>query len=147
MFLATKPQCCFTAKGDFMTNIDLTTLTVEELETLAIAINSEIKARNNVKEPVLYYHDCISSARNHKQKNKHWSKIVSSVDTTKTNGYAFEGIFLDIEKEHKVPYNAIVIEVCGNTIKAFKMLDETELIATSNTDNMSHFIEKIATLM
>jgi hypothetical protein len=41
---------------------------------------------------------------------KSWLKIVTRVDTSKTNGYAFEGEFLKEGIEIEVPVGAIVIE-------------------------------------
>lgn len=38
-----------------------------------------------------------------------WTKLVTAVDTSKTNGYAFEGRFLP-DGEHDLPIGAVVIE-------------------------------------
>ena len=42
---------------------------------------------------------CKGSARHHLSKYKHWSKLIISVDTNKTNGFAFGGEFLDVNPE------------------------------------------------
>ena len=41
---------------------------------------------------------------------KPWYKLVTSVDTEKTNGYAFDGYFIEINKETDVEMGSIIIE-------------------------------------
>jgi hypothetical protein len=41
---------------------------------------------------------------------KGWSKLVTSVDVTKTDGYAFAGIFLNDNTETDVPVGSVVVQ-------------------------------------
>jgi len=43
-------------------------------------------------------------------RRKGWSKLVTSVDPSKNNGYAFEGEFLDDGKEYDLPVGSVVIQ-------------------------------------
>ena len=81
-------------------------------------ISDEIKARNS-SALVLYTHGCKGAASYHLGKYKHWAKLVTSVDTTKTNGYAFAGEFLAVTAEHKVPLGSVIVEVCGKDIDGY----------------------------
>jgi len=130
-------------------NIDLKVMSIEELNLLANSIKLEIESRTKTDKPalILYTHNCKGESQSHKNKKKHWAKIVTSVDVSKTNGYAFAGEFLDINREHKVPYGCIVVEVCGYTIYAYKMDSNMYEVASGNTQAMSAFIEKVATLV
>jgi hypothetical protein len=125
--------------------LDLKSMSTEELKTLQSQIAAELAARQDKKELVLYTHQCKNSANYHKSKYKHWAKLVTGVDTSKTNGYAFSGEFLNINAEHKVPVGSIVVEVCNTTIEAYLMDGEDNpLIGTANTTSMSKLIEEIA---
>lgn len=130
-----------------MNNIDLSKMPIEELKNLMSQIKSEIDSRNNKPNLVLYTHDCKTAANYHKGKYKHWSKLVKSIDITKTNGYAFQGEFLNIDYEHKVPSGSIVVEVCGSKITAYKISDKPEKLLEAQTNSMSKFIEKIAEML
>ena len=95
---------------------------------------------------VLYTHNCKGASRHHLTKYKHWAKLVTAVDTTKTNGYAFAGDFLRVESEHKVPAGSIIVEVCDRDIAAYRTKADGGFttIATAKTDSMSSFIEIVA---
>ena len=127
--------------------INLKTLTNEELETLITDAREELnsRTRNISTELVLYTHDCKDSARSHKVKYKHWSKLVTGVDTTKTNGYAFQGEFLNFNAQHKLPVGSIVVEVCENDITAYEIIkDGYKNLGEEKTNSMSKFIDKLA---
>jgi hypothetical protein len=97
------------------------------------------------KELVLYTHGCKNSARHHLSKYKHWAKVVTSVDTTKTNGYAFQGEFLGVTREHKLPVGSIIVEVCDTDIFAYRLtLEGKKEITKGKTKSMSAFIETVA---
>lgn len=125
--------------------MNLDSLNLEELKELRQRINEEIARKQENEALVLYIHDCKNSAKYHKGKYKHWAKLVKSVDTTKTNGYAFVGDFLNINYEHKIPSGSIVVEVCGNTITAYKVTNQgKEEMDNVNIRSMSNFIDNIA---
>lgn len=125
--------------------LELKNMSLEELKSLESQVKAEIADRQQ-PELVVYSHGCKKSARYHLGKYKHWAKLVKSVDTTKTNGYAFAGDFLKVEAEHKVPVGSIIIEVCGSTITAYEMTKGGKVkIDHSDTRSMSNFIDKIAT--
>lgn len=94
---------------------------------------------------VLYTHDCQTSAKYHLNKYKHWAKQVHSVDVTKTDGYAFQGDFLSVTREHKLPVGSIVVEVCDATITAYRLdADGKERLANRSTRSMSSLIQVVA---
>ena len=43
---------------------------------------------------------------------KGWSKLVTSVDTTKTNGYAFVGDFIPDDTEVELPVGGVIVQKC-----------------------------------
>jgi hypothetical protein len=100
--------------------MDIKNMTLDELKKLKDAVIKEIASREeNTSALVVYTHQCSDATNYHKNKNKHWSKLVQHVDTTKCSGYAFVGDFLVFEREHMVPKNSIVVEACGDTICAY----------------------------
>lgn len=85
------------------------------------------------------------STNYHRGKYKHWAKLVTGVDTTKTNGYAFEGEFLNINAEHKIPVGSIIAEVCGAKIKIYELKPNGKaLILEGYTSSMSSIIDSLA---
>lgn len=127
---------------------NLKNMSVEELESLKMKINEEMEARKPKKEYAVYSHDCMNTANYHKNKYKHWAKLVTSIDTTKANGYAFGGEFLNTNVEHKVPVGSLVVEVCYNTIKAYRIeANDKVLIDSTKTNAMSALIDKLATMV
>jgi hypothetical protein len=127
-----------------MTNLNLKEMSLNELEALRKAISEEIASRQKT-ELVLYTHGCQKSASYHLRKYKHWAKLVTGVDTSKTNGYAFQGDFLKVEAEHKLPVGSIVVEVCDADIFAYRLTPNgKEEIARAKTKSMSALIEKVA---
>jgi hypothetical protein len=130
-----------------MTGINYKELTDIQLKELIEAAKRELDSRKKT-ELALYTHDCKNAARHHLGKYKHWSKLVTSVDTSKTNGYAFGGDFLTVTAEHKIPVGSVVVEVCGGTIEAYIMKPEgKEHQFKAPTSSMSNFIEKVAELV
>ena len=94
---------------------------------------------------VVYEHECKGSARHHLSKYKHWSKLIISVDTNKTNGFAFGGEFLDVNSEHKVDVGALVVEACGDTITLFRVDEDGKAeLAVAQKNKMSALIERAA---
>ena len=126
--------------------INYNEFTDDQLKELIEEAKKELMKRK--KQLVVYTHDCKNAARHHLGKYKHWSKLVTSVDTSKTNGYAFGGDFLTVTAEHKLPVGSVVVEVCGGTIEAYIMKPEgKEYQFKASTSSMSDFIEKVAELV
>lgn len=122
-------------------------MSVEELKSLKNIINEELE-RKRTKEYAVYSHDCMNSANYHKGKYKHWAKLVTSIDTTKANGYAFIGEFLSINVEHKLPVGSLVVEVCDRVIEAYRIeANGKVLIDSAKTNAMSALIDKLATMI
>ena len=94
---------------------------------------------------VVYEHECKGSARHHLMKYKHWAKLITSVDTNKTNGFAFGGEFLDVNSEHKLDVGSLVVEACGDTITLFRIDEDGKAeLAVARKNKMSGLIEKAA---
>ena len=126
--------------------INYNEFTDDQLKELIEGAKKELMKRK--EQLVVYTHDCKNAARYHLGKYKHWSKLVTSVDTSKTNGYAFGGDFLTVTAEHKIPVGSVVVEVCGGTIEAYIMKPEgKEHQFKASTSSMSDFIEKVAELV
>lgn len=105
--------------------IDFSGLTIEELHRAVAEVKEEItKREQDSSKMYVYTHECAKSVKYHRNKYKHWAKLVSSVDTSKTNGYAYAGRFLNIGSEELIPVDSIVIECCGTTIIAYKCTQE-----------------------
>ena len=120
-------------------------MSIEELKSLESQIKSEIASRQKSTDLVLYTHRCKDSANHHLRKYKRWAKLVTAVDTSKTNGYAFAGDFLRVEAEHKIPVGSIVIEVCDTKITAYQITPDGPVkFGSANTSSMSWLIEEIA---
>lgn len=120
-------------------------MTLDELEELRKAVLEEISSRRK-DELVLYTHSCKNSSKHHMRKYKHWTKVVSGVDTTKTNGYAFLGKFLYVDAEHKLPVGSIIVEACGGSITAYRLTQAgKEEIGRAGIKALSGLIEKLAT--
>jgi len=91
---------------------------------------------------VLYTHGCKNSSNHHLRKYKHWSKHIKGVDVTKTNGYAFQGDFLAVTAEHKLPAGALVVEVCDTTATLYRMAPDGKVeLFSAGTRSMSKLIE------
>jgi len=125
--------------------MDLKSLSIEELRDLISQAHTELASRS---ELVVYTHDCSGSARYHLGKYKHWAKLVKSVDESKTNGYAWIGDFLSVERENKIPSGSLVAEVCGSAITVYRVTSEgKEKIGSASTSAPSSLIEKVASLI
>jgi hypothetical protein len=125
--------------------LDLKDMNLEELKALENEIQKEIASRQEKPELVLYAHRCKDSSRHHLYKYKHWAKLVTAVDASKTNGYAFAGDFLSVGAEHMIPVGSIVVEVCDTTITAFKMTTTGKSkISCTGTTSMHGLIMQLA---
>jgi len=125
-------------------SVDFRSMSVEELKELIKGARAELERRRESKL-VLYTHHCKNESRYHLSKYKHWAKRITGVDTTKTNGYAFQGNFLDVRSEHKLPVGSIVVEVCGDDITAYELTENGKKeFATAKRRSMSSLIEAVA---
>ena len=116
-----------------------------ELKEVIRQAQAELGSRVAVRDLVLYTHDCKESSKYHLKKYKHWAKHVKAVDESKTNGYAFDGDFLAVYAEHKLPVGALVVEVCDSDIELYRMGAEgKEQLAKASTRSMSGLIEQAA---
>jgi len=94
---------------------------------------------------VVYEHECKGSARHHLMKYKHWAKLITSVDTNKTNGFAFGGEFRDVNSEHKIGVGSWVVVACGDTITLFRIDEDGKAeLAVAQKNKMSALIERAA---
>ena len=120
---------------------------MNQLDRIENRIKEIIKVKKAASEPqlVLYTHCCKDASNYHKRKYKHWAKLVTGIDTTKTNGYAFQGEFLNIDREHKVSVGSIIVAVCDTTIVAYEITENGKVeIGKAKTNSMSGLIEQLA---
>jgi len=91
-----------------MTN--LKDLTIEELNALKEAVSAEIKMREsqNVQKVIVDLPDYFDS------RHKNWIKEVTGVDVTKSNGYAFQGNFLQVGSTVELPVGTILMYYYGS---------------------------------
>ena len=71
--------------------LNLKEKTKEELFALLSELKFEIASRE--EKFALYEHGCSDGSNHHLKKYKHWAKLVTAVDLSKNNGYAFQGKF------------------------------------------------------
>ncbi len=118
--------------------------------TMGSQIEKVEKREQNQKEAgkmkmVVYEHNCMDSARYHLRKYKHWAKLITGVDTTKTNGFAFQGEWLQVTSQNLVPNGSLVVEFCGYDGKEFKLYRVTETgkeeIATAERGKLVEFVQ------
>lgn len=97
---------------------------------------------------VIYTHNCKHKADYHKNKYKHWAKVLTGIDDSKNNGYAFIGNFISVNKENLIPENSIVIEVCSNKYTAYRAIGDyqKEEIMSCNKNNLVSFIKELKSL-
>lgn len=75
-------------------------------------------------EVVIYRHDCHKYYIYHRYSQKRYSLLVTSVDPQKTDEQAFYGRRLCFSREHMVPKNSVVIEVCGSAYTAYMVVGD-----------------------
>lgn len=121
-------------------------MSISELKELIRTAQAELETRQPEENKlVLYTHNCKDSSNHHMGKYKHWAKHVTSVDVTKTTGYAFGGDFLKVDLEHKLPVDALVVEVCDRTITLYRITETgKEELDDAKTNSMSSLIERAA---
>lgn len=125
--------------------IDLTSMDLDELIFLREEVIKEITNRVRPSQLALYTHGCKDASKYHLNKYKHWAKLISGVNASKTNGYAFQGDFLSVTREHKLPVGSVVVEVCDTAAFACRLTAVgVQVIAKGSTKSMSAFIEAVA---
>lgn len=130
-----------------MTAFALAEMTLEELEQLKQEVAKEIASRR-ANSYVTFSHPCRTSSNYHRHTYKHWVKLVKTVDVTKNSGYAFDGEFLDIEREHKVPVGSIIVTVCDDWATLWQATeDSVQEIYNCTKKAMSKLIDKAASLV
>lgn len=102
----------------------------EEIKTSIAAINDALQSSaatdslSDSTELVTYRHDCHKYYKYHKDSQKRYSMLATSVDTQKTDEQAFGGKYLGFSGEHMVPKSSVIIEVCGSTYTAYRIVDD-----------------------
>lgn len=72
-------------------------------------VNARLEAKAETKK-IIWSGACIGCATYHRGKYKHWAKVITSIDTSKKNGYAFQGTWLDYFSENEVLETAWILE-------------------------------------
>ncbi len=130
--------------------LGLKELSMAELQDLKKKVETEIASRAGVKEEkVVYKNECHGSSNYHYSKNRHYTRLVTAVDTTKTNCYAFLGTFLSASKEELVPVNSYIIESCSGynyTLYQVTSEEKVELLSGSRAE-MATFINGVAKIV
>jgi len=134
---------------EVVTMIDLTQLTTQELEGLMAQVRQELASRRaDTSALINWSHVCSGASNHHLSKYKHWAKLVKSVDATKSNGYAFDGEFLHVRNQHKVPVGGIIVWVCGKDLVASRItVDGPVTVAEGTYDRMADFVDAVAAVM
>ena len=85
-----------------------------------------------MNEKIIWKGGCFNCANHHASKYKHYAKIVTNIDTTKTNGYAFEGSWLNWRYENSVNSTDFVLEYCEGNVKFYRADDVENAIKERN---------------
>ena len=99
----------------------------EEIRASITALNDALQssaATDSLSPPsevVTYRHDCHKYYKYHRDSPKRYSMLVTSVDPQKTDEQAFCGRRLCFSREHMVPKNSVVVEVCGSAYTAYRI--------------------------
>ncbi|MEA5056456.1 hypothetical protein SDC9_114108 [bioreactor metagenome] len=109
-------------------------LSLEELHLFQEHILKEKDSRNPQK--YIYTHDCCGYSNYHMNKYKHYSKRITAIDDSKTNGYAFQGEFLNVRKENLIPDGSYILEVCNMSLKLYKINKESKELVLEGYSNM-----------
>lgn len=102
-------------------------LSDEEIKASIAALNDALQSSaatgslSDSTELVIYRHDCHKYYKYHRDSPKRYSMLVTSVDPQKTDEQAFCGRRLCFSREHMVPKNSVVIEVCGSAYTAYRV--------------------------
>lgn len=123
---------------------DLKQMSIEELQELQKSVQAELDCRQpkEVVQNVIYTHDCFGSSAYHFSKRKHWNKLLTSIDSTKTTAFAFVGDWLQYKTENNIPVGSYVVECVDGSLKLYKVTGdhEKELLAEGTPQTMISFI-------
>lgn len=122
---------------------ELEKLSLEDLELLKGKIKKCIDAKSDKKKMVIYKCDCFDSSDYHFNKYKHYAKVLTGIDCTETNGYAFQGEFISVRKENLIQDGSYIIENCNYHLYLYKLeSDEKNLCLEGSTNKIISFIKK-----
>lgn len=102
----------------------------EDIKTSIAALNDALKssaATDSLSPPsevVTYRHDCHKYYKYHRDSPRRYSMLVTSVDPQKTDEQAFCGRRLCFSREHMVPKNSVVVEVCGSAYTVYRVVGD-----------------------
>ncbi len=84
---------------------------------------------------IIWTSDCLGCADYHRNKYKHWAKIVTSIDQSKQDGYAFTGDWLDYFRENEIEDADFVLEFdCNQKYRFYQVNDkENAIVGTRST--------------
>lgn len=123
--------------------LNLKELSIEELNDLLKDVKEEIASRNNKK--IIYCCDVKGNSEYSLKKYKSWAKLITNIDTTKTNGYAFVGNFLNVRTENLVNAGDYVVElVQDQNYFLYKATGDNnkELLLEGKRNNLITFIRE-----
>ena len=91
---------------------------------------------------LIFYGQMIATSVTSEKSNRAIEILVTSVDRSKTDGYAFIGDFLKYKTENMIPEGSIVVEVCNTNYYAYRVTDDyfKELIAQGKRGSLHQFI-------
>ena len=114
--------------------MDLTKLTLDELNTLKLDLNAEIDSRST--EPGIVTVDIAKTTASGRRES--WLKHVTSVNPAEKGGYAYDGEFLN-PGECELTIGAIVIECipCGSVKNGYKEGVVLRVQANGDLDRIS----------
>lgn len=100
------------------------------------------------REEVTYTPSCHNCSSNHHRKYRCYSKIVSSVDSSKTGLSAITfGEYLKVTKEHLVVEGSVILEKCDECYTIYKIeKSESIFVADFYSRNFPTMIQKLAEL-
>ncbi|HPZ75317.1 MAG TPA: hypothetical protein PK723_05875 [Candidatus Pacearchaeota archaeon] len=121
----------------------------EEMERKIEGQKQNQKGGNGMKNLVVYEHECMKAASYHLNKYKHWAKLLTGVDVTKSNGFAFIGEWLQVTSQNQVIEGSLVVEYCGyDGSREFKLYRVTQSgkqeVAAASRQTIVEFIRKAA---
>ena len=120
----------------------------EDIKTSIAMLNDALKSRaaSDSSELALYRHDCHKYYKYHRDSPKRYSMLVTSVDTQKTDEQAFSGRYLCFSREHIIPKDSVVIEVCGSAYTAYRVVGDyaKEEIDTRFRGSLHRLISAVA---
>lgn len=122
--------------------MDLEKMNKEDLENLIKEANAKLEQK---EEKIIYVTDFTRGNSGYKR----WAKVITSIDNTKTNCYAFVGDWLSKENntENILIKNSYIIEFIGrkeNQFTIYKATDNNkkDLILEGDTNSLVSFILK-----